>query len=256
MIKLRYDFEINAPPNEVWSVVSDLKNGYKWMPGIVSIDYNANIRTCRTSDGQEVVENITAFSDENRLFSYFQTKSSLPIDKVSGAIKISDYGYHTMVIWNMAFELLDPTRKNALIPMIDGYYMQTLKHLKNIIENKESMKEFMLFIQAEGNPVAALPESQQAEHVQKVGAYIEGLVKAGKMKSAQPLAMEGAIIKGENGIVSDGPFIETKEVIAGYYHLVAKDMEEAKAIAKADPRFEDGRWAIEIRPIMKIDGIN
>ncbi len=126
----------------------------------------------------------------------------------------------------------------------------------NLFENKKTMKEYMLFIHAEGNPVADLPADQQAEHVRKVGAYIEGLVKAGKMKSAQPLEMEGVFISGENGVISDGPFIETKEVIAGYYHLLANDLEEATQIAKADPRFEDGKWTIEIRPIMKVDGIN
>ncbi len=118
------------------------------------------------------------------------------------------------------------------------------------------MKEFMLFIRSEGNPIADLSLEQQQEHVQKVGSFIKELVGQQKMKAAQPLEMEGSVISFKNGDFIDGPFNETKEVISGYYHIVAKDLEEAITIAKSDPRFEDGEWSIEIRPIMKVDGIN
>jgi hypothetical protein len=118
------------------------------------------------------------------------------------------------------------------------------------------MKEFMLFIRNEGNPVASLSPEQQQEHVQKVGGFIKSLVSKGKMKAAQPLEMEGSIVSFNNGNFTDGPFNETKEVISGYYHILAKDLQEAITIAKSDPRFEDGKWRIEVRPIMKVDGIN
>ncbi|MEM9024180.1 MAG: YciI family protein [Bacteroidota bacterium] len=95
----------------------------------------------------------------------------------------------------------------------------------------------MVFIKNEGNPVAALSPEQQQEHIQKVGAYIQKLVAEGKMKAAQPLEMVGTIIAHENGTFTDGPFNETKEVISGYYHLIAANLEEAIALVQADPRF-------------------
>jgi len=118
------------------------------------------------------------------------------------------------------------------------------------------MKEFMLFIKNEGNPIANFSLEQQQEHVQKVGNFIKDLVGQNKMKAAQPLEMEGRIVSFRNGKFLDGPFNETKEVISGYYHILAENMEEAITIAKSDPRFEDGEWRIEIRPIMKVEGIN
>ncbi len=118
------------------------------------------------------------------------------------------------------------------------------------------MKEFMVFIKNEGNLIKDLSPEQQQAHVQKVGAYIKGLFEAGKMKTAQPLEMEGTIVTQQNGKFIDGPFNETKEVISGYYHILASDLNEATEIIKADPRFEDGNWQLEIRPIMKVDGIN
>lgn len=118
------------------------------------------------------------------------------------------------------------------------------------------MNEFMVFIKNEGNPIAELSPEQQQEHIRKVGTYIKKMVEEGKMKTAQPLKMEGTIIAHEDGKFVDGPFNETKEVISGYYHILAADLKEAIEIGKSDPRFEDGKWRMEIRPIMKVEGIN
>jgi hypothetical protein len=51
-------------------------------------------------------------------------------------------------------------------------------------------------------------------------------------------------------VVSDGPFVETKEVLGGYYVIEAADLDEAIAIAGGIPTLDGG---IEIRPIMVID---
>ena len=118
------------------------------------------------------------------------------------------------------------------------------------------MKEFMIFILAEGNPVAALSPEEQQQHVQKVGGYIEALMKKGVLKEAQPLEMQGVLLSGKKGAFIDGPFNESKEVIAGYYHLLAENIDEAVAIAKQDPRFEEEGWRMEIRPVMTVEGIN
>ena len=118
------------------------------------------------------------------------------------------------------------------------------------------MKEFMLFIRNSGNPVADLSPEQQQIHVQKVGGFIEKMVSEGKMKAAQPLEMQGSMVAFENGTFKDEPLNENQEVISGYYHILASDLNEAIEIAKTDPRFEDGKWRMEVRPIMKVDGIN
>ncbi len=118
------------------------------------------------------------------------------------------------------------------------------------------MKEFMLFIRSEEKPKADLSPEQLQQHVEKVGSYIKRLTEEGKMKSAQPLEMEGRILSYKDGKIIDGPYNETKEIISGYYHLIAKDLDEAIEITKADPRFVEGIWRIEVRPIKKVDGIN
>jgi hypothetical protein len=101
------------------------------------------------------------------------------------------------------------------------------------------MKQFMMFIRTEGDHLQELSPDDQKDHVQKVGGYIGKLMQDGKLKSAQPLEMEGTIITSPRGKLKDGPFNETKEVIAGYFLIEANDLQEAVAIAKQNPVLEN-----------------
>ena len=118
------------------------------------------------------------------------------------------------------------------------------------------MQEFMLFIKTKGDHLEGMSPEQQQAHVQKIGNYIGNLIETGKLKGAQPLELGGAIIHGNNGIIKDGPFNEAKEVIVGYFHIVAKNLEEAIEIGKANPIFEDAEAVMEVRPIKQMEGIN
>ncbi len=118
------------------------------------------------------------------------------------------------------------------------------------------MQEFMIFIRTKGDHLEGLSPEQQQSHVQKIGEYIGGLMESGKLKGAQPLEMDGAIIHGNKGVFKDGPFNESKEVIVGYFHIEAEHIEEAMEIAKANPMFDDAEGTIEVRPIRQMSGIN
>jgi hypothetical protein len=79
-------------------------------------------------------------------------------------------------------------------------------------------------------------------------AWFDRLTFEGKAKAGQPLAHEGKIVSGKNGLtVADGPFIESKEAIAGYILLQVSDLKEALEIAKDCPGLEYG-VSIEVRP--------
>jgi hypothetical protein len=83
-------------------------------------------------------------------------------------------------------------------------------------------------------------------------AWFERMSHQGKMKGAQQLAPEGKILSGRKG-VTDGPFAESKEGIAGYWLIQAASLEEAAEIAKGDPLLDYGH-IIEIRPILPDNG--
>jgi hypothetical protein len=112
------------------------------------------------------------------------------------------------------------------------------------------MKEFMLLIRNEIDHQASWSAERHQEFLKKCEVYIGELTKEGKLKSAQPLIREGKMISGSKGAWKEGPFHEAKEVIVGYYHVFAEDLNDAIAVAKRNPEFEYGTTArVEVRPI-------
>ena len=119
------------------------------------------------------------------------------------------------------------------------------------------MNQFMLLIRTQGDHLLELSEEDQKIHLEKVKVYIEDLMRQGKLNGAQPLEMESVIISGTKGKLKDGPFNESKEVIAGYFLIVAESMEEAIEIGKRNPIFESFKKArIEVRQVKILQGIN
>ena len=80
-------------------------------------------------------------------------------------------------------------------------------------------------------------------------AWIESLTVQGKAKPGRGLERRGAIVSGSNGkIITDGPFAESKEAIAGYLVLEVETMDEAIRIARTSPGLAYG-GSIEVRPL-------
>ena len=79
--------------------------------------------------------------------------------------------------------------------------------------------------------------------------WYERLIKDGKMRSGHRLASEGKILAGRKNVM-DGPFAESKEAIAGYWFIRARNLEEAVEIAKGNPCLDYG-VTVEVRPIIQ-----
>jgi hypothetical protein len=96
----------------------------------------------------------------------------------------------------------------------------------------------------------ALPS---AEILTKMGKYNEELVKAGVMLAGEGLkaSSNGKRVKfsGDKRTVIDGPFAETKELIAGYWLWQVRSMDEAVEWLKRAPF--DGGEEVEIRPVFE-----
>ncbi|GAC1598435.1 MAG: hypothetical protein NVS3B19_20610 [Ginsengibacter sp.] len=116
------------------------------------------------------------------------------------------------------------------------------------------MKEFLLIIKTEGSVRTDLSPEQLQQHIAGGTAYIGNLIKEGKLKNANPVDKGSRIVTENSGIIKDGPFNESKEVLAGYFHIIAKDMDEAVAIAKANPIFRNIKTSIEVHPMMPVGG--
>jgi hypothetical protein len=112
------------------------------------------------------------------------------------------------------------------------------------------MEKYM-FIFFGGDPSHLSPEAQQA-HMQKWFAWVEKLTKEKKYNGGEALLPGGKTIRGLSRTITDGPFAESKEVVGGYFVIVAKNIDEAVEIAKDCPDYELG-GIVEVREVMKFD---
>ena len=112
------------------------------------------------------------------------------------------------------------------------------------------MKEFLFLIRNQADHQSGWTQEESREFLEKCEHYIEGLKKHGKLIAAQPLAREGKTISGMAGNWDENELSTNGEVVVGYYHIRARDLEEASDIARGNPEFEMSTTArVEIRPI-------
>ncbi|MBD3884292.1 YciI family protein [Phormidium tenue FACHB-886] len=113
----------------------------------------------------------------------------------------------------------------------------------------------MVLVKATPDSEAGVMPSEQL--LTDMGNYNEALVKAGILLAADGLhpSSKGVRVQfsGTNRTVTDGPFTETKELVAGFWIWQVKSMEEAIAWVKRCPNPMPGDSEIEIRPIFSAD---
>jgi hypothetical protein len=111
----------------------------------------------------------------------------------------------------------------------------------------------MVIVKADKNSEAGILPSK--EIFEKMGKYNEELVKAGVMLAGEGLqsSAQGKRIKfsGDKRTVTDGPFAETKELIAGFWLWQVRSMDEAVEWLKRAPF--DGGTEIELRRVFETE---
>ena len=115
---------------------------------------------------------------------------------------------------------------------------------------------FIVMGKATKESEAAVPPT--AEQFAAMQRYNEELVKAGILLAAEGLSptSKGARVKfnGDRRTVIDGPFTETKELVAGFTIIQARSLEEAIEWAKRAPNLSpDGEAEVEIRKLMDVE---
>ncbi|MFZ5615939.1 MAG: YciI family protein [Pseudomonadota bacterium] len=111
----------------------------------------------------------------------------------------------------------------------------------------------MVFVKAaEDSKMDGPPTPEQLEAFAAMDAFTEELVKAGVFIAAAGLKngaeAKRVVFDGPGRTVIDGPFAESRELIAGFSIWEVKDMDEAVAWAKRSPNPMPGKSEIEIRP--------
>jgi hypothetical protein len=112
------------------------------------------------------------------------------------------------------------------------------------------MKVMVIVKASEKSEAGQMPSEQL---LQDMGKFNEELVKAGVMLAGEGLhpSSKGKRVhfSGKNRTVIDGPFAETKELIAGFWLWKVKSMDEAVAWLKRCPNPHDDEGDVEIRQV-------
>ncbi len=112
------------------------------------------------------------------------------------------------------------------------------------------MKEFLMLIRENLNNYGKMTPQEMQEDIEQHVKWVEELVKNGNFKGGNPLMPVGKHVKGKGKIVTDGPYIEMKEGVSGFYFLLSNSLEEATTIAKGCPSLNSG-GTVEIREIIQ-----
>lgn len=113
------------------------------------------------------------------------------------------------------------------------------------------MSEFVFLYR--GGERSNSPE-QSEQVMQKWVAWMKELGENGFIKDrGQPLEPTGKVVRanGKQKVVTDGPYLESKDLVGGYTLIQAKDLSEAAEVSKGCPIFEAG-GLVEVRPVMEM----
>ena len=112
------------------------------------------------------------------------------------------------------------------------------------MSQQTSRSEYLVISRGQWDKNLSREEIQAA--IDRFYSWHANLVAEGKMKSGQRLARESRLVS-RNAVI-DGPFSEAKEVVGGYWFILADSLDEAASLAAGNPCLACGLM-YEIRPI-------
>jgi len=113
--------------------------------------------------------------------------------------------------------------------------------------DKTSTSEYLVISRGQWDKDKSPQEIQKA--IDDFYVWHARLVDEGKMKRGQRLAREVRMVSRQG--VTDGPFAEAKEVIGGYWFVLARSLDEAAELASGNPCLACG-LSYEVRPIESV----
>lgn len=127
MASVRHHIQINAAPDEVWKVISDVGSVSNWFGPIASSSATATGRIVTLGDGTEIDEDTVTLDDELRRFQY-RIKTGLPVEHHIGTFDVIPNGDGSLVVYGT------DVRPDELGPTFAAVTGEGLKGLKAYIE--------------------------------------------------------------------------------------------------------------------------
>jgi hypothetical protein len=113
------------------------------------------------------------------------------------------------------------------------------------------MNKFLLIVKADIEKLRKIPQEQRYADWPNMLDWVKSITDSGNHIAGAPLDVTGRYVTRE-GVLSDGPFIESKEGVLGFDIIQAKDIEQAVAIAQTCPMVMEGLAIREVRPMLSL----
>jgi hypothetical protein len=125
------------------------------------------------------------------------------------------------------------------------------QHFRYCDLEETQMAEYLILIYQPESREDDTPEVWE-KALEAHGRFAEQIVELGaKMLGGNALDSTSTATSVRGDLVTDGPFVETKEALGGYYLIEAADLDQALAVAKLCPA---PRGGVELRPILDVSG--
>jgi hypothetical protein len=113
------------------------------------------------------------------------------------------------------------------------------------------MKDFMFIIRGQESAQAKRSPEQTQGNMQKWMNWIGELSAKGQFVGGAPLSKESKIVRGLKPVITDGPFVEGKEMLGGYLIVKAESLEAATKLSFGFPDFDIA--FLEVREVVPVD---
>jgi hypothetical protein len=113
------------------------------------------------------------------------------------------------------------------------------------------MKEFMMIFRNEKKEQPQVSPEEMQAMVKVWNDWIGGIAAQGKFVATNALGFEGRTVNA-TGVVSDGPYVEVKEMVGGYIIVKADSLDEAVTLSTGCPVLAIG-GTVEVRDVMVFD---
>ena len=110
------------------------------------------------------------------------------------------------------------------------------------------MEKFLLIIREDLKRLRRHTKKEQLSELLDMQEWTDWIIASGNYIDSNPLKSSGRYITKDT-ILSDGPFIEAKEGVSGYYLIHASSMEHAIEITQHCPLLKRGLAVVEVRPV-------
>lgn len=117
-----------------------------------------------------------------------------------------------------------------------------------------TMDEFLLLFRMDILSREAQPSPEQMKiYMKQYQDWVGGIAAQNKFIGGKGLSVEGRVLKSGN-LITDGPFAEIKESIAGFIMIRAKDFDEAVSLSKTCPILGGAGNSVEVRKVVAVEG--